>query len=154
MILKTINGLFLLLIFHLAEAQSLSPKSQPDCISQLLPGMNFIKNYKLDNSSDKRSKIEYSYVFTRGTTYNVHICHGGSKNVKTPELVIYDYNRHKVASNVSDGKTFNSTLYQCTSSGIFYLEYVLDQSFPYYGESILSFSANRKNEEKKIKTLP
>ncbi len=149
MILRAIKGLLLLLIFHSAGAQSLSLQNRPDCISQLLPGMNFIKNYKLDNSSDKRSKIEYSYVFTKGTTYNIHICHGESKNVKTPEIAIYDYNRNKVASNVSEGKTLNSILYQCSASGIFYLQYILDQSSPYYGESILSFSVDRKDAEKK-----
>jgi hypothetical protein len=131
---------------HLLQAQTKKSNESNDCITQISPGMNFIKKYSIDTEGGLKSKIEYSYVFTRGTTYTLHICSKEEIAGKIPEICIYDSQRNKVATNKVEGNLFSAITFKCSSSGIFYLQYILEKSTPYNGESILSFSIKDKTE--------
>ena len=45
-----------------------------ECIPQLTEGFNFLKGYKIDGKGGEKDKIEFSYVFTKGTQYMINIC--------------------------------------------------------------------------------
>jgi hypothetical protein len=128
------------------QAQNKENNQSGDCTAQITPGMNFIKKYVIDTEGGLKSKIEYSYVFTRGTTYTLHVCSKGDVSGRIPEICIYDSKRNKVATNKVEGGIFSAITFKCSSSGIFYLQYILDKSTPYNGESILSFSIKGKTE--------
>ena len=44
------------------------------CIPKLAGGFNFLKSYKVDGAGGSKDKVEYSYVFTKGTQCMINIC--------------------------------------------------------------------------------
>lgn len=83
-----------LLVFALSEAQSqcTSDEFLDKCASSLAE-FTFIKsfNIKIDNESEK---YEYSYVFSKGSTYKLIIC---DENISGNRMIVTLYDRnHKV----------------------------------------------------------
>lgn len=107
------------------------------CIPKLASGFNFLKSYKVDGEGGK-DKVEYSYVFTKGTQYMINLCANGAA---TDGIVvtIFDSSRNKVASSKINGQFISAIAYPCNATGIYYIQYTFDGSSGKCGGSALGF---------------
>jgi len=95
------------------------------CIPKLGEGFNFLKSYKIDGESGAKDKVEYSYVFTKGTQYMINLCASGN----SPDGIVvslFDSNRNKVASSKINGQLVSAIAYPCNATGIYYIQYTFD----------------------------
>lgn len=108
------------------------------CIPKLATGFNFLKSYKIDGEAAAKEKIEYSYVFTKGTQYMINLCATGTA---TDGLVVslFDSNRNKVATSKVNGEFISAIAYPCNATGIYYIQYTFDGSAAKCGGSALGF---------------
>jgi len=108
------------------------------CIPKLATGFNFLKSYKIDSESGAKDKIEFSYVFTKGTQYMINLCAGGTS---TDGLVVslYDSKRNKVATSKVNGEFISAIAYPCNATGIYYIQYTFDGPSAKCGGSALGF---------------
>lgn len=108
------------------------------CIPKLATGFNFLKSYKIDGEGGAKEKIEYSYVFTKGTQYMINLCATGAA---TDGLVVslFDSNRNKVATSKVNGEFITAIAYPCNATGIYYIQYTFDGSTARCGGSALGF---------------
>jgi hypothetical protein len=106
------------------------------CIPKLASGFNFLKSYKID--SEGKDKVEFSYVFTKGTQYMINLCAGGTA---TDGLVVslYDSKRNKVATSKVNGEFISAIAYPCNATGIYYIQYTFDGPSAKCGGSALGF---------------
>ena len=109
-----------------------------NCIPKLSNGFNYLKSYKINGADGAKDKVEYSYVFTKGTQYMINVCANGEG---TDGIVVnlYDSNRNRVASSKIDGQYISAIAYPCKSTGIYYIQYTFDGSANYCGGSALGF---------------
>jgi len=107
------------------------------CVSKLGEGYTFLKIYKLETTADH---VEYSYVFSKGTNYMLVICNqdGTSKDV---EVTLYDSQRKQLASNYdkATNKYFHAIVYNCQTTGIYYLKFTYKEQKPSCCVSVLAF---------------
>lgn len=108
------------------------------CIPKLASGFNFLKSYKIDSEGGVKEKIEYSYVFTKGTQYMINLCASGAA---TDGLVVslFDSNRNKVATSKVNGELISAIAYPCNATGIYYIQYTFDGTSNKCGGSALGF---------------
>jgi hypothetical protein len=108
------------------------------CIPKLAAGFNFLKSYKVDSEGGAKDKVEYSYVFTKGTQYMINLCAAGSA---TDGLVVslYDAKRNKVATSKVNGEFVSAIAYPCNATGIYYIQYTFDGPGAKCGGSALGF---------------
>jgi hypothetical protein len=132
---------FLASIFSIATT-SLNGQCNSDgfataCIPKLASGFNFLKSYKVDGDGGK-DKVEYSYVFTKGTQYMINLCANGAA---TDGIVvtIFDSGRNKVATSKINGQIVNAIAYPCNATGIYYITYTFDGGGGKCGGSALGF---------------
>ena len=101
-------------------------------------GYTLIKSFEVDGKGGSKDKIEYSYVFTKGTKYLVNVC----GNQETPDgvvVTVYDKYRNKVASNLVEGSVVKAFAYPCSATGIYYITYTFENSIEYCGGSTIGF---------------
>ena len=133
---------FVLSIFLLSATESIGQCNAENlsnqCIPKLAGGFNFLKSYKVDGAGGAKDKVEYSYVFTKGTQYMINIC---APSQPTDGIIVslYDSNRNKVASSKFNGQYLNTIAYPCNATGIYYIQYTFDGSASYCGGSALGF---------------
>jgi len=108
------------------------------CIPKLAGGFNFLKSYKIDGEGGSKDKVEYSYVFTKGTQYMINICANGQA---TDGIIVtlFDSGRNKVASSKINGQFISAIAYPCNATGIYYIQYTFDGSASHCGGSALGF---------------
>jgi hypothetical protein len=108
------------------------------CIPKLAGGFNFLKSYKIDGEGGSKDKVEYSYVFTKGTQYMINICANGQA---TDGIVVtlFDSGRNKVATSKINGQFIAAIAYPCNATGIYYIQYTFDGSASHCGGSALGF---------------
>ena len=108
------------------------------CIPKLAGGFNFLKSYKIDGEGGSKDKVEYSYVFTKGTQYMINICATGQA---TDGIVVtlFDASRNKVATSKINGQFIAAIAYPCNATGIYYIQYTFDGSGGHCGGSALGF---------------
>lgn len=108
------------------------------CIPKLASGFNFLKSYKVDGESGAKEKVEYSYVFTKGTQYMINLCANGAA---TDGIVVtlFDSGRNKVATSKINGQFISAIAYPCNATGIYYIQYTFDGSTGKCGGSALGF---------------
>jgi hypothetical protein len=121
-----------------ATAQCNADALSNQCIPKLAAGFNFLKSYKIDGEGGAKDKVEYSYVFTKGTQYMINIC---APKEPTDGIVVtlYDSNRNKVATSKVNGQFISAIAYPCNATGIYYIQYTFDGSSTYCGGSALGF---------------
>ncbi len=107
------------------------------CIPKLASGFNFLKSYKVDGEGGKE-KVEYSYVFTKGTQYMINLCANGA-TTDGIVVTIFDSGRNKVASSKINGQFISAIAYPCNATGIYYIQYTFDGSTGKCGGSALGF---------------
>jgi hypothetical protein len=133
---------FVLSIFMLSASDVIGQCNAEDlsnqCIPKLTSGFNFLKSYKIDGAGGSKDKVEYSYVFTKGTQYMINIC---APSQPTDGIIVslYDSNRNKVASSKFNGQYLGAIAYPCNATGIYYIQYTFDGSSTYCGGSALGF---------------
>lgn len=108
------------------------------CIPKLGGGFNFLKSYKIDGENGSRDKVEYSYVFTKGTQYMVNICAPG-QTTDGIVVTIFDGTRNRVATSKINGQFISAIAYNCNATGIYYIQYSFDGSADHCGGSALGF---------------
>lgn len=108
------------------------------CVPKLASGFNFLKSYKIDGEAGGKSKVEYSYVFTKGTQYFINICSPGAA---TDGIIVslFDSNRNQVATSKIDNQMVNAIAFPCSATGIYYIQYTFEKSASYCGGSALGF---------------
>jgi len=134
----------LLILFALLSfGPNLFAQCNPDdyttaCVPQLATGFNFLKSYKIDGEGGAKGKVEYSYVFTKGTQYFINLCANGAA---TDGIVVslFDSSRNQVASSKIDNQLLKAIAFPCNATGIYYIQYTFDNSSKYCGGSALGF---------------
>ncbi len=108
------------------------------CISNLKEGFTFLKSFQIDGEGGSKSKVEYSYVFSKDTQYSINICADGSD---TDGIVVtmYDSNRKMVATNFVNGNFYPAIMYPCNATGIYYITFTFEGSANHCGGSVLGF---------------
>jgi hypothetical protein len=121
-----------------APAQCDPESFTQNCIPKLSNGFNYLKSYKINGNDGAKDKVEYSYVFTKGTQYMINLCANGEG---TDGIVVnlYDSNRNRVASSKVNGQFISAIAYPCNNTGIYYIQYTFDNSSAYCGGSALGF---------------
>ena len=109
-----------------------------DCTPSPGSGYTLIKSFEVDGLGGAKSKIEYSYVFTKGTNYLVNVC-GGAKTADGMVVTLYDKYRNIVASNLVEGKIEKAISYRCSATGIYYITYTFQESKDYCSGSTIGF---------------
>jgi hypothetical protein len=127
-------------VFEVGAFELIDPcntdKLANDCIPKLSAGYNFLKSYKVDGAS--KDKVEYSYVFMKGTQYMINLCATGTTSDGVV-ISILDKDRNKVASSKINGQTVSAINYPCNASGIYYIQYTFDEPSSRCGGSALGF---------------
>ncbi|MGD1894076.1 MAG: hypothetical protein ACFB15_26210 [Cyclobacteriaceae bacterium] len=108
------------------------------CIPQLAEGFNFVKSYEINGEGGAKDKIEYSYVFAKGTQYFLNICAEGDQ---TDGIVVslYDSNRKKVGTSYANGNFNRGIIYPCNATGIYYITFTFEGSQSHCGGAVLGF---------------
>jgi hypothetical protein len=108
------------------------------CIPKLQEGFTFLKTFKIDGQGGAKSKVEYSYVFSKDTQYFINICAPGES---TDGIVVtmYDSKRQMVSTNFSNGKFYPGIIYPCNATGIYYITFTFQNSQNHCGGSVLGF---------------
>ena len=121
-----------------ANAQCSADTYTDACIPKLASGFNFLKSYKIDGAGGSKDKVEYSYVFTKGTQYMINICANGEA---TDGIVVtlYDSKRQKVGTSLYNGQYLSAIAYPCNTTGIYYITYTFENSAQHCGGSALGF---------------
>jgi len=134
-IIILLSSIFEVRAFELID-QCNSDKLSAECIQKLSEGFNFLKSYKVDGAG--KDKIEYSYVFMKGTQYMINLCANGTI---TDGIVvsIFDKNRNKVATSKINGQMVSAINFPCNASGIYYIQYTFDEPSGRCGGSALGF---------------
>jgi hypothetical protein len=137
------NLLFFVLSAMLLSASDVTGQCNSEnlsnqCIPKLATGFNFLKSYKIDGEGGAKDKVEYSYVFTKGTQYMINICASG-QNTDGIVVSLFDSNRNKVATSKINGQFISAIAYPCNATGIYYIQYTFDGSSSYCGGSALGF---------------
>lgn len=121
-----------------AVGQCNSENLSSQCIPKLAAGFNFLKSYKIDGDGGNKEKVEYSYVFMKGTQYMINIC---APVQPTDGIIVslFDSNRNKVASSKIDNQFISAIAYPCNATGVYYIQYTFEKPSSYCGGSALGF---------------
>lgn len=121
-----------------AVAQCNSENLSSECIPKLAAGFNFLKSYKIDGDGGSKEKVEYSYVFLKGTQYMINIC---APSQPTDGIIVslYDGNRNKVASSKLNDQYITAIAYPCNATGVYYIQYTFEKPSSFCGGSALGF---------------
>ncbi len=122
-------------LYSSANAQCNPDGFTTECIPKLADGFNFLKGYKIDGKDGEKAKVEFSYVFTKGTQYMINICAGESNIV----ISLYDSKRNKVASSKINDQYATAIAFPCKATSIYYISYTFDDASGYCGGSALGF---------------
>ena len=107
-----------------------------------------MKAYKVSKADLKeragKQVAEFSYVFSKSTTYKLTVCNGKEDPNTMLVVKLYDRNRKLVATNYDrrTKKNYPSIGYECKATGVYYLSYSLEGSDGGCGVSILGFNKN------------
>jgi hypothetical protein len=122
----------------ISVAQCNADELANSCISKLQDGFTFLKTFKVDGQGGAKTKVEYSYVFSKDTQYFLNICNPGSD---TDGIVVtmYDSKRQMVSTNFANGKYYTGLVYPCNATGIYYITFTFKNSTGHCGGSVLGF---------------
>lgn len=129
---------FILFSDNSAHAQCDPAQYTEACIPQLAEGFNFVKSYEINGEGGAKDKIEYSYVFAKGTQYFISICAEG-EGTDGIILNLYDSNRKQVGTSFANGNFNKGIIYPCNATGIYYITFTFEGSKNHCGGSILGF---------------
>jgi len=121
----------------LVYGQCQSDEFLDNCASKL-ESFTFIKAFNFELG--KGEKEEFSYVFSKGSSYIIIVC---DQNVNGEKLVVNLYDRnHKLIASSYNSKTktyYPDILYPCTATGVYYLDAGIEGNKEGCGVTILGF---------------
>jgi hypothetical protein len=121
------------------EVVSCDSKTYKDKILNTIPSQfTYLKSYTLDGQGGGKPNIEYSYIFSKNTTYLVMIANS-SPQTKGLKVTIYDSNRKQLVTSVTQAKYYPAIMYKCNATGIYFLRFTFENSNDYCGGSVLAF---------------
>jgi hypothetical protein len=109
------------------------------CVNQLPSDFSFVKSYELNGDGGNKRKLEYSYVFTKGTLYRLNICSAVEGSTDGIIVILYDSKRNAIASNLAGKDMASSLTYSCNATGVYFIQFVFDKSATFCGGSALGF---------------
>ncbi len=122
-----------------ATAQCESDEFLDKCASTL-DRYTFVKAFNLSSESSRSRTSEFSYVFSKGSSYLIVIC---DQEIRGRRMVLnlYDRNHSLIASsyNKKTKKHYPDLLYPCPATGVYHMEAVFEGSGPSCGVVILGF---------------
>ena len=124
-------ALAILLMGGSSTAQCDNSALKSEC-SSLLNSFIFVKSFNVSKAS------EFSYVFSKGTTYVITCCDPAADGKKMV-VELYDRNRKKIASNVVKGKYYSKIGYPCGATGVYYMKYSFQGGASGCGVSVIGF---------------
>lgn len=89
-----------------------------DECAEVIDGYKFLKANTI--SIEDGGEVEYKSVFSKGSTYMLTACNGGSGSMK---VTLYDRDKKKVMSNLIQNQYYPSITYPCNATGVYYLKY-------------------------------
>ena len=133
------------LLFYISPKVSLAQCDEDDFMDECATRIDkfvFAKSFDINNDLSKKSdgKVEYSYVFSKGTSYSITVC-DLNQNGNRMIVDLYDRNRKFVASSYSKRtkKYYPKITYPCNATGVYYLKYRFEGGKPSCGVSIIGF---------------
>lgn len=85
---------------------------------------NFLKSYKIDGQKGTNKEVEYSYVFSAGTTYMI-VVNNGVKNAEGIIITVEDAERNEIAKSFIGDTYVPAVQIICNRTGIYYLRFTL-----------------------------
>lgn len=143
--MKKPNKLKILLIFVvLLFAGSVYGQCDTDLfLDQCASGLgtyNYIKSFSVDVSPRKKVSPEYSYVFSKGSTYMLIVC---DQNAAGGKMIVslYDRGHNLIASTYDEkaNKYYSDLLYACEATGVYYIRATFEGTKGGCGMCILGF---------------
>ena len=122
----------------MAKAQCNADALAQQCIPKMQEGFTFLKTFKIDGQGGAKTKVEYSYVFSKNTQYYLNIC-TGSDATDGIVVTMYDSKRQLVSTNYNNGKFYSGIIYPCNATGIYYITFTFKDSKSFCGGSVLGF---------------
>jgi len=122
-----------------SNAQCNADSFTTTCIPQLADGFNFLKGYKIDGEGGNKAKVEYSYVFTKGTQYMINIC---SESTSGIIINLFDSRRNRIASSKIGDQFAKAIAFPCKTTSIYYISYTFNDGSDFCGGSALGFKKN------------
>jgi hypothetical protein len=123
---------------HIIMAQCNTTELSKNCIESIQEGFIFIKNFSVDGQDGQIQKLEYSYIFAKDTKYFLNLVNseGSSDGIV---VTISDSRRKEITRNYVNGKFFPAIIFDCKSTGIYYLTYTFEGSGSDCASSALAF---------------
>lgn len=131
--------LFTIVLSSTGKAQCDAEALAQACVPKLQEGFTFLKTFKIDGVGGSKSKVEYSYVFSKDTQYFLNICTSGGEGTDGIVVTMYDSKRQVVSTNYANGKFYPGIVYPCNATGIYYITFTFQGSTNYCGGSVLGF---------------
>lgn len=139
-VIKILGIAIIALVFStsFANAQCSAEAHVNACISKLQDGFTFLKTFKVDGQGGAKSKVEYSYVFSKDTQYFLNICSEGTGSDGIV-VTLYDSRRQMIWTNFNNGKFYTGMVFPCNATGIYYITFTFQGSQNHCGGSVLGF---------------
>lgn len=138
--MKTLKILLFILAFLVPRngyGQCDSDNFLDNCASGL-ETFTFIKAF--NTSMKKTEPVEYSYVFSKGSTYMILGC---DQNEAGKRMIVNLYDRnHKLIASTHNKKTntfYPDLVYPCSATGVYYMEVTFEGAKGGCGVCILGF---------------
>lgn len=129
-----------LLLFSLQEAcaQCNSALFAEGAKDKLPQSFTFLKSYQIDGKGGAKPRIEFSYVFSKNSTYRIYINgeDGGANGIKATLL---DANRRVKARSYANGRLYPAFNFDCPATGIYYIRFEFEGYSTYCGGAALGF---------------
>ena len=138
--IKVLFVLGIMMLSFAAFGQCESDEFLDECAAPL-GSHTFIKSFNTKINSKKEAKVEYSYVFSKGSEYMIILCDqkkAGNRMI----LNLYDRNHQLIASsyNRKTKKHYPDMAYPCSATGVYYIESSFEGSEGGCGVIILGFT--------------
>jgi hypothetical protein len=102
---------------------------------------NYIKSFKVNTGLWKKVNSEYSYVFSKGSTYILIACNESTDKGKMI-ISLYDRNKNLIASNYDENTKnyYSDLLFPCSATGVYYIRITFEGMRRGHGICILGFN--------------
>ncbi len=99
----------------------------------------YLKRFNFDAKAGEDVRVEFTCMLTEDETYKLHII-GKDGTAKGIVAILYNEDYNKITSNFHDSKFYDSWVYSCEKSGVYYLSFSFHKnSTTPCGTAILGF---------------
>lgn len=139
-ILNLVLALFLSITNPVTDlASACDAKTYKDkCISSMPPSYTFLKSYTIDGKGGAKKSVEYSYIFSKNTTYLIMLANNDAQT-RGITVTVSDSNKKQLANSFSKGKYYPALLYKCNATGIYFLTFTFEDTKDFCAGSVLGF---------------